>query len=297
MRRLVAFMAFGLVFAGALPVSAAQFYFGTTSEQVSREQHIDVGVFLDTQDETINAISGIVQLPTDQYTVDEIRDANSIVPLWIQRPTQGGDTTTTVAFSGIIPGGFRGQGELFSLIITVHGAAGSDLLAPMDLVAEQALLNDGQGTPAETSVSPLTLVLVSAATAPAVPPIVDTDPPDPFNPLVSRDPNLFGNDWFVAFAAQDKGSGIDHFEVRERATASEDAAWTRTESPYQLKDQSRQSFIDVKAVDRAGNERIETVSPLSSPVPWYENKAIWGIIGAIVVCYIVWRLRRNKRKK
>lgn len=60
----------------------------------------------------------------------------------------------------------------------------------------------------------------------------------------------------VTNISNDKQTGIDYYEVKEG-----EGNWVKTESPYLLKDQARQSVIQVKAVDKASNERIETIQP------------------------------------
>lgn len=287
-----------LSFAVASSASAAEFYFGSTSQQVVAGQQIEVGVFLDTEGEAINAVSGEVTMPAQEFQPTDVRDANSIVPLWIQKPTIGGDAKALVDFSGIIPGGFTGRGELFSIILTVQGPVNAKTLSAIDLTATDARLNDGQGTATATHTAPLQLQFLTTGAAPPLPPVTDTDPPEPFVPEVAQDPSLFQNAWFVAFAAQDKGSGVDHYEVRERASDADNPSWTTVESPYQLNDQTRHSFIDVKAVDQAGNERVETVPPVVSPVPWYEAPWMWSIIVLVVIVLVLlWRNGKNKRKK
>jgi hypothetical protein len=94
----------------------------------------------------------------------------------------------------------------------------------------------------------------------------DVTPPDEeepleFLPVVGKDPSVFKGDWFLAFAAADTGSGIDHYEVAETKTRWGVPTYARAESPYRLVDQSLASYIYVKAVDRAGNERIAAVEP------------------------------------
>jgi len=130
-------------------------------------------------------------------------------------------------------------------------------------------------------------------------------------PEVSRDPNIFDGKWFLVFATQDKGSGIDHYEVLERRELkiqklgfSKEKSlhskfyilnpWRVAESPYLLKDQELKSYIYVKAIDKAGNERVATLSPRNL-LKWYEIWWLWGIIIiGIIIIYAVWRILRKK---
>ena len=98
--------------------------------------------------------------------------------------------------------------------------------------------------------------------------------------------------------AQDKGSGNDHYEVAEKRGEEiqtyEKLRWKEVLSPYVLEDQELKSTLYVKAVDRAGNERIATVPP-KNELSLYEKYFVWiiilvGILGLIFVG-ILWRKR------
>ena len=80
---------------------------------------------------------------------------------------------------------------------------------------------------------------------------------------------------FLVFDAQDKGSGIDHYEVLEKPQSQsiftlpffKKEQWVSGQSPYLLQDQKLQSLILVKAFDRANNTMVATL-----PAP---NKLAW----------------------
>jgi len=80
------------------------------------------------------------------------------------------------------------------------------------------LLNDGSGTEAKLSPSILNFQVVGINSPNQPPPISeikDTEPPELFTPEIGRQPDIFNNQWFLAFTTQDKNSGISHYEVRE----------------------------------------------------------------------------------
>jgi len=108
---------------------------------------------------------------------------------------------------------------------------------------------------------------------------------------------MFEGKYFLVFATQDKKSGIAHYEVQEnRRQKIESRKWIETESPYILKDQELRSYIFVKAVDKAGNERIAVVEP-RYPIKWYEMYEIWGIIIVMIfIGYIFWKILKSKIK-
>ena len=135
------------------------------------------------------------------------------------------------------------------------------------------------------------------------PAVSDKNPPLDFTPEIVSNPDIFNGKWTLVFLARDNESGIDHFEIREVSTSwfsrivSRNALWKKTESPYILKDQGLESAIEVKAIDRAHNEKIERLEA-RNPVLWYENYAIWGIlIGIAILGIIVFRVLLYGKKK
>jgi hypothetical protein len=85
----------------------------------------------------------------------------------------------------------------------------------------------------------------------------------------------------LVFSTQDKGSGIDYYEVKEESQfllfRLLPSKWHRAESPYLLRDQSLSSRIYVKAVDRAGNKQFAELLP-KRLIHWYEDYSFWFII-------------------
>ena len=90
--------------------------------------------------------------------------------------------------------------------------------------------------------------------------LLDFYPPEPFQIFVTKNKDFYNNKYVAIFSAQDKGTGIDHYEIKESFLGLE-SAWRRRESPYQLLDQNLFSIIEVKAVDKVGRERVERFIP------------------------------------
>lgn len=264
---------------------------------VSVGQEFSVELFLDTGNaENINAMEGTLSYANELLELKEIQDGNSIVNFWIERPRS--DNTGYIRFAGITPGGYRGQkGSLFKIIFEAK-ASGSGIV---EIREQNVLRNDGQGTSVPVQTNPFRFVI--SQTNSSAPRIVshekDRDPPEAFMPEIARDPNLFEGKWFVVFATQDKGSGIDHYEVLEnRSQNIGNRSWVQEESPYLLQDQALKSYIYIKAIDKAGNERIAMLGPRSSPQ--YAHYIILSIlVGGVVVSYffvkILWRKRKRKK--
>jgi len=126
--------------------------------------------------------------------------------------------------------------------------------------------------------------------------MVDKTPPEPFELAIAQDPTSFEGKYFLSFYTTDKMSGIDYFEIKE---GKEDSK--RITSPYVLEDQTLRSKIVVKAVDKAGNERIAEFVPPKKPVPYLKlipYIILFIIIGIIIIWIIINRkgIRKSNRK-
>jgi len=285
------------------PVYAAELFFEPKSQEVRMGQQFQVDLFLDAKDEKINAIEGKIVFPKNLLVVKEILEGNSIINLWVEKPYL---KDNEIIFSGIIPGGFKGvlspyykgykPGKILSLIFQAI-ANGEGLITLKDT---RVLLNDGLGTPTQSNISPFQFrITPEAPYIMGILPIKDPDPPEPFELTIAQDPNVFEGRWFLVFATQDKGSGISHYEVMERREFKilglelKRGEWKMGDSPYLLKDQKLKSYIYVKAIDKAGNERIATLLPQKALL-WYENYMMWAIIIlGIIISYLILEIKKK----
>ncbi len=285
---LVASVAFILVLI-AVPVFAAELFFETKNQEFIQGDDFLASIFLNTEEESINAAEGRIVFPEELLEVKEIRDGNSIINFWIERPKV--EQVGIIGFSGIIPGGYQEiKGFVFSVVFRAK-ASGNGAIEIHDV---KVLLNDGEGTPASVKLSPFQFLI--SQEAPPAPPMVetikDTDPPEEFKLEIAQSPEMFEGKYFLVFATQDKGSGIDHYEICEGSKKK----CVITESPYLLQNQELNQEIFVKAVDKSGNERV-VMMPAQKPLPWYQNYwilAILIIIGLVVVGVIFRKLLWQK---
>lgn len=295
----LAALAIFVSFLVAAPVLAAEAFFKTETPKIRAGQLFEVSVFINTDKESVNAIEGKVMFPRNLLEVKNINDGNSIINFWLERPkAKNGE----ILFSGIIPGGYRDENSLIFSLIFQSIREGRGLIEIRDL---KALLNDGEGTEADMIISNLPFVISGQAPAaqPAISEIKDIDMPEAFTPIVASDPAIFGGKYFLVFATQDKGSGIDKYLIHEsRGLKKQIAAnkWLEAESPHALKDQKLKSYIYIKAVDKSGNERIATVEP-RYPLEWHDRWRIWSVIilGFFVLAVmgkILWKKSQNTRE-
>lgn len=264
----------------------AQIYFSIPSGSITLGSTFEVGVYLDTQAQSVAAVESSVVVP-DGLKVVDVRDGNSVVNLWLARPATD---TQVVPFSGVIPGGFvGGRGELFTMVVTAEEPGEMRIESSGDRI----LLNDGLGTAAVTSPGPIGFAVVETGEVSNVEILTDSAPPELFTPVLYKQ-DVTG-DWYLAFAAQDKLSGIDHYEVREGWSR-----WEKAESPYRLQHQKLNGKVLVRAADEAGNVRVVEVAGTGSflgPV----GLGICGILAVILLTALVFmtktRLWPKKRRR
>lgn len=267
-------------------------------------QLLRVDCMLDTQLQEVNAVEGLVEYPTDLLRLEQIIDGGSIINFWVEKPRL---ENSQIKFSGIIPGGYVGNtGRLFSLRFTTKTVA-DEKTGVVSLAGAKVLLNDGAGTETKTVFSNLVFTINSRAILDAQPvvAIVDHEQPEKFSPLLVKDENVSDGKYFVVFAAQDKLSGVDHYEVLEtkKSVLAKDGGeilppasddWKIAESPFVLSDQSLASYVYIKAVDQSGNSRVALLLPSGHPA-WYEEVVFWVIIvGLAIIIFGLFYLRKKR---
>jgi hypothetical protein len=278
-------------------VNAAELFFEARNQEFTQGEDFLASIFLNTEGESINAVEGRIVFPEELLEVKDIRDGNSIINFWIERPKV--EQAGIVGLSGIIPGGYQEtKGFLFSVAFRAK-ASGSGAIEIHDA---KVLLNDGEGTPASIKISPFQfLISQEIPPAPQIVEIVkDTDPPEDFKPEIAQSSEIFNGKYFLVFSTQDKGSGIDHYEILEKYQSGswqslfKKEEWRIEESPYLLSNQKLKTYIYIKAIDKAGNERVAELQP-QNPLKWYENYYLGGkIIIGIIFIYAVWRTLKKK---
>lgn len=279
----------GLSFAAH--ANAATMSFQTSGTLVHLQQEVAVDVMLDPEGEDINTVSATIAFP-DNLTFIGSDDSASVVGLWVDQPSFSTDLRT-FTFSGITPGGFSGLIDPFNsktrkpgILIRLLFKGRAPGLAHFSFTDAKAYQNDGVATETAVATSPLSLV-VDNLLGQATVDVPDMEPPLPFTPLLERNLLLYGGKYTVIFNTKDKESGIAYYEVKEGQ-----GAWIVATSPYVLKDQSVANDILIKAVDRAGNERIEVVQALHGWAKW-KWQIISSLIGLLAIVFVIVLLARR----
>lgn len=266
--------------------NAASLVLESNTNQIKVDNDFQIDVLLNSEDESINTIGGNISFPQELIELKEIREGNSIINFWVEKPKADNGS---ISFSGIIPGGYNSKdGLIISLIFKAKNKGDGTIY----LNQVEGYKNDGLGTPAVLSLSNINFYIREYFNNKEPDLIADSEQPETFVPEISQDQGLFDNKYFLVFATQDKGVGINHYEVCENNFSNCVVA----ESPYVLKDQSLEKKIYVKAIDNNGNERVVVVSP-QNPLPWYKNYLFYVIIiGLIVIIFIIKKLWKKTEK-
>ncbi len=253
-------------------VSAAGVSIKSNQEDFSVGSSFLVDINLDTQNESINALEGELRFDESVLELKEIKDGNSQINFWVDKPKLTSDGH--IFFSGITPGGLMGQDKFLFSVVFAPKKVGSSSVTISNL---KVLKNDGRGTNLKTTISNFNFS-VSNKEVSSVLENADSNKPEDFKIYIGQDKEIFSGKNFLIFSTQDKDSGIDHYEVKE-------GFWSDYKvgiSPYLLEDQTLSKTLYVKAVDKKGNERVVSLSPGGSPIP-YRLVLILGILLAVCI--------------
>ncbi len=323
MRYIFLVLLFGVLVA---PAHAATLYMDPNTVTLNRGDAAKVSVRLDTDEasgECINAIDAVISYSDNIIPVD-ISVGKSIFPIWVESPVINKENNT-ISFAGGIPNGYCGrvQGDpnLTNTLVEIFfrapgmqvGGGEARLSATVQFTDEStAYLNDGAGTPANLQKIGANFNLNDVIGSEIIDPLsgdvqADDIPPEEFSASVE----MIDNKWFVVFNTTDKQTGISHYEVIEENPSESklfdfgaaNAPWVETRSPHLLKDQSRNSIIRVKAIDKAGNEYIATLPVDESArafaiTPELIIVSVAGVLGvALLFGLLYWFVRRRRTKK
>lgn len=323
----VSFILAGIFF-NAQQMHAAFLYFDPLDVSVARGDTVTMGLRIDTdENECINAVDAVVHYDSSIRAVDVSR-GDSILNVWLEDPVIN-EAEHTIKFAGGIPGGYCGRipgdprltNVLLEFIFRSPGfSIGGDSNDSARIWVDdssQVLLHDGFGTNATVRLQDAHITLLdTAGNTPSdewnEKVQADTDLPSDFSITLTKDDNAFSGKYFIVFNAVDKQSGIDHYEVMEEPFTDfnsftwgrADAPWVVTASPFVLSDQTLNSTIRVKAIDKAGNERIEVLVPDTALRSMSHSALLTAIsiggavlIVSVILFYVLWKRRQRFLKE
>jgi hypothetical protein len=312
LRGLFVFALFSCAYAVTSLAHAATLYMDPAETHAYRADTFTVAVRIDTDvDECINTVDGVITYDPSVIAVDVSR-GDSILSLWVEDPKID-QQNRRITFAGGIPNGYCGRvagdprltNVIARLVFQVPGfsvgGGDDDGIADISFAPEtRVLLNDGTGNDAPLRTFPSRVILDDRAGnevrdewGDAVD--ADTEPPAPFSIELVQNDEVFNGDYYIVFSTTDKQSGLDHYEIYEEPIeemslfkwGAPDRAWGEAKNPYVLADQDLKSIIRVKAIDKAGNERIAVFAPEDAARIIDPLVAVLAIVGAVAVLIIV----------
>ena len=307
---------------------------------------VDIKIELETDEKCINTVEARLDFSSDILKVVDFSTGESILSLWISKPgtvdVEEINRKGQIYFAGGIPGGYCGKipGDIgdsniigkifFNVIGLVDNSKKTQSAEVYFLKDTKVFLNDGLGTVAKTVLKKAEFNIVNKIGIPKdeLKELIDKDniPPKSFVIEFNQDSAIFDGQYFIIFSTSDKETGIDHYEILEINNdklqdkkfkrnffnilfnkKDEPLKWKLASSPYLLKDQSLQSIIKVKAIDKAGNERIIEYAPHTSiqkKTKWYSQQNLFMLLLIIVVLLILLgllflfkKIRSNKKNE
>jgi hypothetical protein len=322
---------FGLsLFSVPTASEAASLYLDPPFTDLYRGDAIKLAVRLDTDEavgECINAVDAVITYTEGVEPVD-VTTGGSIFSIWVESPTIDKENRT-ITFAGGIPNGYCGRvsgdprltNTLAEIIFRSPGfsiGGGGDAVNATVAFSEEstAYLNDGLGTKASLRTFPATFNLFKNAGNELKNSWQDdvrndNIPPQEFSISLQKDEKAFSKRYYVVFNTTDKETGIDQYQIMEEPMSQfgtfqwgrADAPWVVARSPYVLDDQSLNSIIRVKAIDKAGNEYIANLIPDNSMRSFSGSQLTFIIMIAIgliilgIIMIIGVTLYRRLRKK
>lgn len=310
---------------------AASLYIDPAMTSLNRGDSVTMAIRLDTDEaagECVNAVDGVLTYSSNIEPVD-VSTGQSIFNIWVESPIIN-KADRTITFAGGIPNGYcgrvQGDPKLTNILAEVvfrspgfsitDGGSGGDVAEIAFSDESTAYLNDGRGTKATLKTYGSTIKLAKGAGSTLVNDwktkvAEDTIPPEKFSILLEKGDKSFSEKYYIIFNTTDKQTGIDQYQVMEEPLTQfgsfqwgrANAPWLSAKSPYILSDQTLNSIIRVKAVDKAGNEYVANYIPDDSMRTLSQNQifSIFALIGGTIILLIVsffaFRFVQKRRRK
>jgi len=225
----------------------------------------EFAVEVDTGRESINALEGKINVPS-WLSIENIYFGDSAILIWIEEPLFD-EKSKIISFSGITPGGFSGERTIFIF----QGHFDQADINGFSFSGTRALKNDGSGTavPVTFSINKTTISR-------------DQESPDEFKINLASSPEIFEGRKFITFLTQDNGTGVSHYEYASTWLLSpSEKSWVEARSPMVLENKALFQRIHIRAVDKAFNSKVSTISG-----PYWYVTLVSGVI--ILLCVLLY---------
>ncbi len=165
----------GLFFSGLVPTSvqAASVYFSPSSGQYQIGDLVTVTIYIDSVQDTLDAVSGTLSFTQDTVEVTSISRSGSFLNLWTQEPIFS-NSNGTVSFKGTaLNRGFRGSG---GKVITINFKVIKSGSASLRYTSLSVLANGDQEALPVAATGSAQFNILESLTEPVNQPNTETDP-------------------------------------------------------------------------------------------------------------------------
>ena len=172
--------AFGQIRIDGIPISQqkATLFLSPSSGSFLAGSTFEVSLFIDTLNESINAVEAHIKFPTDKLTVISPSGGKSIIGVWLAPPGFS-NSNGLIDFTGIVPGGIVTRSGLIATITFKAKTSGNASIRVLS--SSQVLANDGVGTEIATDYGRADLTLL---------------PVPPAGPRVFSETHPFEDRWY-----------------------------------------------------------------------------------------------------
>lgn len=290
---LILFFIFNLLFINKVFAATLTFEFSKNSVGIGEQFYVDL--MLNPEGQSVNTISGSLILPKDNISFVRLEEGKSMVDLWIEKPQLNNDKNT-INFSGLMTHGFDGVIDPFNinhklpgLMIRLVFETKKSGIVNFSTSTFSLNLNDGLGTEIKIPSINKNLDISNFPNQSKYENLTFGTPE--LEAYITRDSNIFNNEYVLIFKATDKETGIKSVKIKEGRRN-----WKEIESPYLLKDQSRHSVINLEATNYSGAGIIINIDKV--PYDWQLiiKFSIIVLIIAISFVFVIRKIYRTKIK-
>lgn len=260
-------------------VDAMSVYFEKDVQDVKVGDTFIINTYIDSENTEINGVDGVIKIDGNVDLLN-MSVAGSVFDLWPNKPSL---KNQEISFVGGSPSNVFGKkNKIFSFAVKARD------IGKVNISLKQAdvFLGDGKGTKLASMGKSMLFDIgksnnvVKNELSELI--LNDKTLPKDFKIELGRDYSMYDGKYFISFYTTDNESGINRYEVRENNLPA-----IRSTNSYVLEDQSLKGFVEVKAIDNAGNIRIELLD--LSKISVSENnkyKYIYTIVIAVIILII-----------
>jgi len=285
-----------IIFFASIQSDAMSIYFEKNIQNVNVGDTFIISAYVDTEGVEINGVDGIIKIDGN-VDVLNMNVAGSVFDLWPNKPSLNGQE---IVFVGGSPSNVFGKkNKIFSFAVKARDTGKVNI----SLKQADVFLGDGHGTRIASLGKNNSFVIdksknqIKNELSDLI--LNDKISPKSFDIELGVDPSMYDGKYFISFYTTDDESGINRYEIRENNLPG-----LRATNSYVLEDQSLKGFVEVKAIDNAGNIKISTLDLSKTNIIKKDKNNYKYLIISIVLILIIFiliykrfRFKINIKKK